>query len=87
MEEKFITIENGQVKQPVPDGVYKLFSSDGEYQGFVIVVNQKVVESQDIDSSVLLLGVSAIKIAEVPKNREERKAIAYSHGFFTQKEW
>ena len=81
----FIRCENGLVE--IEDGIYKLFSPyDDEYQGFITVINNRVVESQDTDSEELQHGVEAVKISDVPTRISERKQIAYKYGFFTTEE-
>ena len=86
-EPVFIKVENGVIQDKVEDGVYKLFSDNGEeYEGFITVVQQKIVEARDTDSFNLWMGVEGIKIADVPRTLQERKALAYEFGYFTNKE-
>ena len=81
----------------VRDGVYKLWEdeaafiknflglNEGEYKGFIEVKEAEIVACQDIDWDCMKRGVFAIKVADVPKNKTEKKAIAKQHGFYCAK--
>jgi len=93
---EYISIsEQGYVNEQINDGIYKLYSDEASfiknfigfdndgYEGFIEVVNQKVLSAQDC-SEEILNRVFAVRIADIPDSEDKREEIAVKHGFFSR---
>ena len=97
VETRVATEEDDDKWRYVRDGIYKLWkdeavfiknflglNEDG-YRGFIEVKEAEIVACQDFDWDYIDKGLFAIKVADIPKNKTEKKAIAKQYGFYCAK--
>jgi len=81
----------------VRDGIYKLWKDEAAFIkdflgldkggciGFIEVKEAEIVAYQEFDWDCMDMGVFAIKVSNIPKDKKERKEIAKKYGFYFPK--